>query len=297
MAYVTDHSKDYDPVFGDYIALLKPRVMSLVVFTAFVGLMAAPGTLHPIEIFCAVLFIALGAGASGSLNMWWDSDIDAIMHRTKTRPIPSGRTSRDAALGLGVALSGLSILMLGLASNWHAAGWLAFTIFFYAVVYTIWLKRMTPQNIVIGGAAGAFPPVIGWISATGDLNAFEPWLLFSIIFLWTPSHFWALALYRSKDYALTKIPMLPVTAGIKHTKYQIVIYAVLLVVSSFSVLLAKDLSFFYLSAASVLGSVYLYLAGRLFVSDQPAHSMRLFGYSIFYLFALFTFLILDVLFV
>ena len=155
MAYVTDHSKDYDPVFGDYIALLKPRVMSLVVFTAFVGLMAAPGTLHPIEIFCAVLFIALGAGASGSLNMWWDSDIDAIMHRTKTRPIPSGRTSRDAALGLGVALSGLSILMLGLASNWHAAGWLAFTIFFYAVVYTIWLKRMTPQNIVIGGAAGA----------------------------------------------------------------------------------------------------------------------------------------------
>ncbi|MDC1058382.1 heme o synthase, partial [Planktomarina temperata] len=212
MVTVADHNAEYDPVFGDYVALLKPRVMSLVVFTAFVGLMAAPVSLHPVEAFCAILFIAIGGGASGSLNMWWDADIDAIMRRTKSRPIPSGRISLDAALGLGVALSGLSVLMLGLAANWHAAAWLAFTIFFYAVIYTIWLKRVTPQNIVIGGAAGAFPPLIGWVSATGSVSI-EAVLMFALIFMWTPPHFWALALFMRSDYDDADVPMLTVTHG------------------------------------------------------------------------------------
>jgi len=278
MAYVTDHSKDYDPVFGDYIALLKPRVMSLVVFTAFVGLMAAPGTLHPIEIFCAVLFIALGAGASGSLNMWWDSDIDAIMHRTKTRPIPSGRTSRDAALGLGVALSGLSILMLGLASNWHAAGWLAFTIFFYAVVYTIWLKRMTPQNIVIGGAAGAFPPLIGWVAATGVVSI-EAVLMFALIFMWTPPHFWTLALFMRSDYDDAKLPMLTVTHGRKSTRRHIMVYAVLQ--STLAVVLAFTSigGLIYLTIALICNSIVLRNAFLIWLRNEAEAELDDFKYE------------------
>ncbi|MAR04274.1 MAG: protoheme IX farnesyltransferase [Planktomarina sp.] len=248
MTYLNDHNTGYDPVFSDYIALLKPRVMSLVVFTAFVGLMAAPISMHPIEIFCVVLFVALGAGASGSLNMWWDSDIDAIMFRTKMRPIPSGRTSRDAALGIGVALSGLSVLMLGLASNWHAAGWLAFTIFFYVVVYTIWLKRTTPQNIVIGGAAGAFPPLIGWVAATGSISI-ESILMFALIFMWTPAHFWALALFMHSDYEDAKVPMLTVTHGRRSTRRHIMAYA------AFQSLLAVGLAF-----SAVGGPTYLVIA-------------------------------------
>ena len=290
MAYVTDHSKDYDPVFGDYIALLKPRVMSLVVFTAFVGLMAAPSTLHPIEIFCAVLFIALGAGASGSLNMWWDSDIDAIMHRTKTRPIPSGRTSRDAALGLGVALSGLSILMLGLASNWHAAGWLAFTIFFYAVVYTIWLKRMTPQNIVIGGAAGAFPPLIGWVAATGVVSI-EAVLMFALIFMWTPPHFWTLALFMRSDYDDAKLPMLTVTHGRKSTRRHIMVYAVLQ--STLAVVLAFTSigGLIYLTIALICNSIVLRNAFLIWLRNEAEAELddfkcerAFFKFSILYLF-------------
>ncbi len=281
----------------DFITLLKPGVLLLVVYTAAIGLFLSPGSLHPFLNFIVIFAVAMGSGGAAAFNMWYDRDIDSVMLRTKNRPIPKGLISPNDALSFAILLSATSVLVLFMATNALAAALLAFSIFFYAFIYTVLLKRYTSQNIVIGGAAGAFPPVIGWVAATGDMNTFEPWLLFSIIFLWTPSHFWALALYRSKDYKLAKVPMLPVTAGIKHTKYQILVYAVLLVSSSFSLLLVKELSFFYLSTASILGAVYLYLTVRLFVSDKPGHSMKLFGYSIFYLFALFTFLILDVLFV
>jgi len=216
-----------EPSFGDYVQLLKPRVMSLVVFTALVGLLVAPGGLHPVEVFAAILFIALGAGASGALNMWWDADIDAVMKRTKGRPVPSGRVAGGEALGLGVALSGISVVMLWLATNAVAAGLLAFTIFFYAVVYTMWLKRLTPQNIVIGGAAGAFPPLIGWVCATGSVSI-EAVLMFAVIFMWTPPHFWALALFMKEDYNTAGVPMLTVTHGRKSTRLHILIYSVLL---------------------------------------------------------------------
>ncbi|MEP3639909.1 MAG: heme o synthase [Paracoccaceae bacterium] len=216
-----------DAELGDYFALLKPRVMSLVVFTALVGLMAAPGALHPVEAFCAVLFIAIGAGASGALNMWWDADIDHIMTRTQKRPIPAGKIQPGEALGLGVALSGLSVIMLGLATNLLAAGLLAFTIFFYAVVYSMWLKRSTPQNIVIGGAAGAFPPMIGWVAVTGSVSI-EAWLMFALIFMWTPPHFWALALFMNSDYDDAGVPMLTVTHGRKVTRLHILVYTLLL---------------------------------------------------------------------
>ena len=193
--------------FGDYVQLLKPRVMSLVVFTALVGLLVAPATLHPVEAFCAILFIALGGGASGALNMWWDADIDAVMRRTQSRPIPSGRVEPGEALAIGLALSGISVVMLGLATNLMAAALLAFTIFFYVVIYSVWLKRITPQNIVIGGAAGAFPPMIGWVAATGSVSI-EAFLMFMLIFMWTPPHFWALALFMKSDYGDAKVPML-----------------------------------------------------------------------------------------
>ncbi len=214
--------------FGDYVQLLKPRVMSLVVFTALVGLLVAPVSLHPVEAFAAILFIALGAGASGALNMWWDADIDAVMARTARRPVPSGRVQAGEALGIGMALSGISIVMLGLATNLVAAGLLAFTIFFYAVVYSMWLKRITPQNIVIGGAAGAFPPMIGWVAATGSVSV-EAALMFALIFMWTPPHFWALALFMKADYHTAGVPMLTVTHGRKSTRLHILVYTLLLV--------------------------------------------------------------------
>jgi heme o synthase len=214
--------------FGDYVQLLKPRVMSLVVFTALVGLLVAPVSLHPVEAFAAILFIALGAGASGALNMWWDADIDAVMARTARRPVPSGRVQAGEALGIGMALSGISIVMLGLATNLVAAGLLAFTIFFYAVVYSMWLKRLTPQNIVIGGAAGAFPPMIGWVAATGSVSV-EAVLMFALIFMWTPPHFWALALFMKEDYHTAGVPMLTVTHGRKSTRTHILVYTLLLV--------------------------------------------------------------------
>jgi protoheme IX farnesyltransferase len=213
--------------FGDYVQLLKPRVMSLVVFTALVGLLVAPVRLHPVEAFAAILFIALGAGASGALNMWWDADIDAVMKRTKSRPVPSGRVGASEALAVGLALSGISIVMLGLATNLVAAGLLAFTIFFYAVVYSIGLKRLTPQNIVIGGAAGAFPPMIGWVCATGSVSI-EAVLMFAVIFMWTPPHFWALALFMKEDYHTAGVPMLTVTHGRKSTRAHVLAYSVLL---------------------------------------------------------------------
>lgn len=234
--------------FRDYIALLKPRVMSLVVFTAFVGLIIAPVHLHPLVAFCSVLFIAIGGGASGALNMWYDADIDAVMRRTRTRPIPSGRVSGREALGVGLGLSAVSVMMLGLAANWFAAGFLAFTIFFYAVVYTIWLKRLTPQNIVIGGAAGAFPPMIGWACATGGISI-ESLLMFALIFFWTPPHFWALALFMKEDYHNAGVPMLTVTHGRVATRRHIFGYT--LVLAPFAI---------WLGFTSIGGPVYLIIS-------------------------------------
>ncbi|CAM3074444.1 protoheme IX farnesyltransferase [Paracoccus aminovorans] len=245
MADINAYEGPVEAGFGDYVALLKPRVMSLVVFTAFVGLWIAPQPVNPFVGFCAVLFIALGGGASGALNMWYDADIDAVMKRTSGRPVPAGRVAPGEALGLGIALSGLSVMMLGLAANWFAAGFLAFTIFFYAVVYTIWLKRSTPQNIVIGGAAGAFPPMIGWACATGGIGI-ESLLMFALIFFWTPPHFWALALFMKDDYSKAGVPMLTVTHGRKVTRRHIFLYT--LVLAPFAI---------WLGFTSVGGPIYL----------------------------------------
>src|SRR6056300_321708 len=217
----------HDAEFGDYFALLKPRVMTLVVFTAWVGLLAAPVSVHPFVGFVSILFIALGGGASGALNMWYDADIDRVMRRTQKRPIPSGKVTEDEAKALGFALSGISVVMLGLASNWFAAAFLAFTIFFYVVIYTMWLKRSTPQNIVIGGAAGAFPPMIGWAVATGGVSI-ESILMFMITFMWTPPHFWALALFTKSDYGDADVPMLTVTHGRKSARLHILVYTFIL---------------------------------------------------------------------
>ena len=213
--------------FGDYIALLKPRVMSLVVFTALVGLIVAPVSVHPLVGFASVLFIAIGAGASGALNMWYDADIDRVMRRTRGRPVPAGKVTPEEALAFGLALSGFAVVMLALAANIFAAAFLAFTIFFYAVVYTMWLKRWTPQNIVIGGASGAFPPMIGWAAATGGISL-ESVLMFALIFMWTPPHFWALALFMKDDYSNAGVPMLTVTHGRRSTRNHILVYTLLL---------------------------------------------------------------------
>src|SRR6056297_1882554 len=218
---------EYEAQFGDYVALMKPRVMSLVVFTALVGLLVAPVALHPFVSASAILFIALGAGASGALNMWYDADIDAVMRRTAKRPVPSGRVTPGVALAIGVGLSGIAVVMLALATNLFAAALLAFTIFFYAVIYTMWLKRATPQNIVIGGAAGAFPPMIGWAAATGGVSV-ESALMFALIFMWTPPHFWALALFMRSDYDDAGVPMLTVTHGRPSTRRHILAYTILL---------------------------------------------------------------------
>ena len=242
--------------FRDYVALLKPRVMSLVVFTAFVGLWVAPVPMHPFIAFCTVLFIALGGGASGALNMWYDADIDAVMRRTQGRPIPSGRVTGAESLALGLALAGLAVLMLGLAANWFAAGFLAFTIFFYAVVYTIWLKRRTPQNIVIGGAAGAFPPMIGWACATGGISL-ESLLMFALIFFWTPPHFWALALFMKEDYHKAGVPMLTVTHGRAATRRHIFAYT--LVLAPFAIWLGFTSigGPLYLAVSAVLNALFI----------------------------------------
>ncbi len=241
---------------GDYFALLKPRVMSLVVFTALVGLMAAPSALHPVEAFSSILFIAIGAGASGALNMWWDADIDQVMRRTRKRPIPAGKVQPSEALYLGVALSGLSVIMLGLATNLLAAGLLAFTIFFYAVVYSMWLKRSTPQNIVIGGAAGAFPPMIGWVAVTGSISI-EAWMMFALIFMWTPPHFWALALFMKSDYDDAGVPMLTVTHGRKATRAHVLVYTALLAVLAIATAFTGVGGVIYLVTAVVLNGLFL----------------------------------------
>ena len=285
-----DHG--FEAGFGDYVALLKPRVMSLVVFTAFVGLWIAPVHVNPFVAFCCVLFIALGGGASGALNMWYDADIDAVMKRTAGRPVPAGRVTAGEALAIGLALSGLAVMMLGLAANWFAAGFLAFTIFFYAVVYTIWLKRWTPQNIVIGGAAGAFPPMIGWACVTGGVSL-ESLLMFALIFFWTPPHFWALALFANEDYKRANIPMMPVISGERRTKIQMLVYTILLFPLAIAPSFIGMAGWIYGIVATALGLFFIFTAVRV-LQDETLKSARLmFGFSVFYLFALFLALMMD----
>jgi heme o synthase len=278
---------------GDYVALLKPRVMSLVVFTALVGLAVAPGHLHPVIGFTALLCIAVGAGAAGALNMWYDADIDAQMARTASRPIPRGRVTPGEAAGFGMTLAAFSVASLGLLVNWVAACLLAFTIFFYVVIYTAWLKRSTPQNIVIGGAAGALPPMIGWAAATGSL-AVEPIILFLIIFFWTPPHFWALSLYRAGDYARAGIPMLPVVAGATETRRQILLYTLILAPLGVAPWLFGYTGPLYGVVALAAGAAMIALALRV-RAEQEGHkaSKQLFGFSILYLFLLFAMLLVD----
>ncbi len=280
----------------DYVALLKPRVMSLVVFTSFVGLWLAPGDMHPVLGFVALLCIAVGAGASGAINMWYDADIDAVMKRTRNRPIPKGLVSPGDALGLGATLAVGSVAVMGLAVNWTAAALLAGTIAFYVVIYTMWLKRRTPQNIVIGGAAGAFPPMVGWAAATGGVSL-ESIVLFAIIFIWTPPHFWALALYRSDDYENAGVPMLPVVAGLKETRKQILLYSLVLVPLTLTPWYLGMSGGVYGLAAAGLGAVFLGLAYAVWrrgdASGATALARRLFGFSILYLFLIFVLLVVD----
>ncbi len=279
--------------FGDYVQLLKPRVMSLVVFTALVGLLVAPVGVHPVIAFASILFIALGAGASGALNMWWDADIDAVMRRTRKRPVPAGKVEAGEALAIGLALSGLSVVMLGLAANWLAAALLAFTIFFYAVVYSMWLKRSTPQNIVIGGAAGAFPPMIGWACATGGVSV-ESLLMFALIFMWTPPHFWALALFMKEDYSNAGVPMLTVTHGRRSTRNHVLVYTILLVPVAVGAAFTSIGGPVYLAMALVLNAWFLVGAWRIWrrvevvaEADGYAVEKSVFRFSLYYLFLLF----------
>ena len=288
-----------EPGFGDFVQLLKPRVMSLVVFTALVGMLVAPGPILPVSAVAAILFIALGAGASGALNMWWDADIDAVMRRTAKRPIPAGRVQPGEALGLGLALSGISVVMLGLATNLVAAGLLAFTIFFYIVVYSMWLKRLTPQNIVIGGAAGAFPPMIGWVAVTGTVS-WEAALMFALIFMWTPPHFWALALFMKEDYSNAGVPMLTVTHGRLATRRHILVYTLLLVPVALALGFTGIGGPVYLAVALALNLWFVWGAVRIVrrdevmaEADRYAVEKAVFRFSLLYLFAHFTALLVE----
>lgn len=283
--------RENEAEFGDYFALLKPRVMTLVVFTAFVGLLAAPVAVHPFVGFCAILFIAVGGGASGALNMWYDADIDAVMKRTAKRPIPAGRVSREEALAIGLTLSVFACVFLGLATNWLAAGLLAFTIFFYVIIYTMWLKRATPQNIVIGGAAGAFPPMIGWAAATGDISTASV-LMFCLTFLWTPPHFWALALFVRMDYDNATVPMLTVTHGRRATRTHILAYTVLLAAFAIGLGFTQVGGPVYLATALVLNALFLRGAWTIWRRDEAASEAdnfkaekSFFKLSLLYLFA------------
>ncbi len=279
--------------FKDYFALLKPRVMTLVVFTAFVGLYAAPGTIHPFVGFVAILFIALGGGASGALNMWWDADIDRVMRRTRNRPIPAGKITESEAYAFGMALSAFAVVMLWLATNAVTALLLAFTIFFYVVIYSMWLKRWTPQNIVIGGAAGAFPPMIGWAAATGTVSV-ESVLMFAIIFMWTPPHFWALALFMRSDYDDAGVPMLTVTHGRKSTRKHILAYTILLAALAVGIGFTSVGGPLYLAVAVVLNLAFLKGAYQIWKrsedeaeADNYKVEKSVFKLSLYYLFALF----------
>ncbi|WP_088343016.1 MULTISPECIES: heme o synthase [Rhodomicrobium] len=280
----------------DYLLLLKPRVMSLAIFTALAGMIAAPGPLHPLVAFTALIFIAAGAGACGALNMWYDADIDRQMSRTALRPIPQNRVPPVEVLSFGLVLAAGSVFCLGVLVNWVASGLLALTIAYYIVIYTMWLKRRTPQNIVVGGAAGAFPPMIGWAVTTGSVSV-ESILLFTIIFLWTPPHFWALALYRMRDYERAGVPMLPNVAGKDETRRQILLYSLPMAASGIAPGLIGLGGPLYLAVSTVLGAIFLYLAWMVFrrreghPADKAARA--LFSFSIFYLFALFAVLLAE----
>ncbi|MDB5661212.1 MAG: protoheme farnesyltransferase [Cypionkella sp.] len=285
--------------FGDFVQLLKPRVMSLVVFTAMVGLLVAPVHLHPVVAFTAILFIALGAGASGALNMWWDADIDAIMRRTKGRPVPAGLVQPGEALAIGLALSGISVVMLALATNILAGALLAFTIFFYAVVYSMWLKRSTPQNIVIGGAAGAFPPMIGWVAATGSISV-EAGLMFMLIFMWTPPHFWALALFMNEDYSKAGVPMLTVTHGKRVTRNHVLGYTLALIPFAIALGFTSIGGPVYLAVSVLLNAEFLRGAYRIWKRDEAMAEAdkykvekSVFRFSLLYLFLHFGALLVE----
>jgi len=281
---------------SDYLTLLKPRVMSLVVFTALVGMVMAPGGIHPVLGFTALLCIAIGAGASGALNMWYDADIDRIMKRTQSRPIPKGTITEGEALAFGLTLAGFSVALLALFVNVVAGALLAFTIFFYVVIYSMWLKRSTQQNIVIGGAAGAFPPIVGWAAVTGSVS-YESIILFLIIFMWTPPHFWALALFKSEDYKRAGIPMMPVVSGQAETRKQILIYSILLAPIGVLPAILGFASFAYGIASAALGVGFVILAIRVYRMGDSDTAMlpakRLFGFSILYLFLLFAMLLVE----
>jgi len=287
---------DYFSYTKAFFNLMKPRVMSLVIFTCAVGLLIAPGKVDFLNSMFALVAVALGSGAAGALNMWYESDLDSIMTRTCLRPIPTGKLTRYQALVFGIASSIVSIIVLYIFSNLVAASILVITILFYVFVYTIWLKRKTPQNIVIGGAAGALPPVIGWAIATNNISL-EPIILFLIIFIWTPSHFWALSLYKSDDYRKAKIPMLPITSGIKTTKLNILIYALILLPVAISPFIFDFSGKIYLVSATLLSSYYIFISYKLFKEKNKTRekklATKLFAYSILYLFMLFTFILLD----
>jgi protoheme IX farnesyltransferase len=281
---------------GDYLALMKPRVMSLVVFTALVGMVIAPAHIHPVIGLTALICISVGAGAAGALNMWYDADIDAVMTRTRSRPIPRGRIAPGEALAFGVTLAGFAVAVMGLLVNWFAATLLAFTICFYVLVYTMWLKRSTRQNIVIGGAAGALPPMIGWAAVTGGISV-EPFLLFLIVFLWTPPHFWALSLTRVDDYSRAGLPMLPVVAGADETRRQILLYSIALVCASAAPWWFGHAGAVYAATALVMGALMIMLALRLRSARDERQArqaaQRLFGFSILYLFIVFAALLIE----
>jgi heme o synthase len=281
---------------GDYIALLKPRVMSLVIFTALAGLLLSPRHIDPILGFASLLAIAVGAGASGALNMWYDADIDAVMRRTARRPIPSGKVTGQEALAFGLTLAFLAVMTLGVTANWLAAALLAFTIFFYVVIYTMWLKRSTPQNIVIGGAAGALPPIVGYAAATGEVSV-ASLVLFAIIFVWTPPHFWALALTRASEYGRAGIPMMPNVKGADRTRLEILIYSIVLVALGVTPYFLGFASAVYLCLSVLLGAIFLFCALQVFrvrIGDKAdRQARRLFWFSILYLFLLFADLVAE----
>ena len=283
---------DTPATVGEFFQLMKPRVMSLVIFTGFAGMFLAPGQMHPILAAVALFAIAAGAGASGAINQWYDRDIDAVMSRTRNRPIPAGRVVPAEALALGIVISFLSVLLLSLTSNLLAGGLLAFTIFFYAVIYTVWLKRSTAQNIVIGGAAGALPPMVGWAAVTGSISI-ESIALFALIFVWTPPHFWALALVKNDDYKQAGVPMLPVVAGAAETRKQILIYALILAPTGLAPYALSMTTLLYPAIAAMMGIVFVGLAVSLYRKPSDAAAWKLFKFSIFYLFILFAALIAD----
>src|SRR5829696_9801041 len=292
MTSTTIHDHALPAEWRDYVALTKPRVMSLVVFTGLCGMLAAPVAIHPVLGFSAILCIALGAGAAAALNMWYESDLDAKMKRTASRPIPAGRLDRQTALHFGVGLAFFSVLLMGLAANWLAATILAVSILFYVFVYTIWLKRRTPQNIVIGGAAGAFPPLVGWAAATGEVG-WGAVALFAIIFFWTPPHFWALSLYRSGEYAAAGVPMLPVVAGARETRRQMLLYTVMLWPATLAPYLLGMAGPLYGVSAGVLSLLFTASAVRVWRDESDRSAQDMFRFSLLYLFLIFAVLLVD----